>query len=233
MRLRRSSLAGSRRRARERAAPGPLRDALAVPLPDTDVPTDQLPLLAVDIETTGLDAEHDRVLSIGWVPVDGRDIVLAGARYRIVQPDGDEPVGPSATVHRLTDDDVAAGIPLADAVADLLADLAGRVLLAHFARIETECLGRACDRLGGAGMPGPVADRLQLQHRLVTTAWQPDPPAGALRLWTARERYGLPHTGPHHALADALACAELYLGQTAELGHGRPMPLRRIAAQSR
>ena len=101
MRLRRSSLAGPRRRARERAAPGPLRDALAEPLPDADTLTDRLPLLAVDIETTGLDAEQDRVLSIGWVPVDGRDIVLAGARYRIVRPEGDEPVGPSATVHRL------------------------------------------------------------------------------------------------------------------------------------
>jgi DNA polymerase-3 subunit epsilon len=231
MRLRRSSLAGPRRRARERAAPGPLRDALAVPLPHADTLTDRLPLLAVDIETTGLDAEQDRVLSIGWVPVDGRDIVLAGARYRIVRPDGDDPVGPSATVHKLTDDDVAAGIPLADAVADLLADLAGRVLLVHFGRIETEFLGRACERLWGAGMPWPVVDTLQLQHRLVTTAWQPDPPAGALRLWTARERYGLPHNGPHHALADALACAELFLAQTAELGHGRPLPLRRLLSR--
>ena len=97
MRLRRSPLAGPRRRARERAAPGPLRDALAVPLPDADAPTDRLPLLAVDIETTGLHADSDRVLSVGWVPVDGRDIVLAGARYRVVRPERDEPVGPSAT----------------------------------------------------------------------------------------------------------------------------------------
>jgi DNA polymerase III subunit epsilon len=133
MRLRRSTLAGPRRRACERAAPGPLRDALAVPLPDANASTDRLPLLAVDIETTGLDADRDRVLSVGWVPVAGRGVVLAGARYRVVRPEDDEPVGPSATVHGLTDDDVAAGIPLADAVAELLVDLAGRVLLGHFA----------------------------------------------------------------------------------------------------
>jgi DNA polymerase-3 subunit epsilon len=109
MRLRRDSLARSRRRARERVAPGPLRDALVVPLPDADVATGQLPLLAVDIETTGLDAGRDRVLSIGWVPVDGRGVVLAGARYRVVRPEGDQAVGSSATVHGLTDDEVAAG----------------------------------------------------------------------------------------------------------------------------
>ena len=231
VRLRRFALAGPRRRARERAAPGPLRDALAVPLPDVHTAIDRLPLLAVDIETTGLDADRDRVLSVGWVPVDGRGVVLAGARYRVVRPEADEPVGPSATVHGLTDDDVAAGIPLADAVAELLADLAGRILLVHFARIEAEFLGRACQRLWGAGLPWPVVDTLQLEHRLVTTACQPDPPAGALRLWAARERYGLPRTGPHHALADAVACAELYLAQITELGNGRPLALRRLLAR--
>jgi DNA polymerase-3 subunit epsilon len=85
--------------------------------------------------------------------------------------------------------------------------------------------------LWGAGLPWPVIDTLELEHRLVTTAWQPDPPAGALRLWEARERYGLPHTGPHHALTDAVACAELYLAQTAELADGRPLPLRRLLAR--
>ena len=49
----------------------------------------------------------------------------------------------------------------------------------------------------------------------------PEWPAGALRLWTARERYGLPAGRPHDALGDALACAELYLGQVAELGRDR------------
>jgi DNA polymerase-3 subunit epsilon len=76
-----------------------------------------------------------------------------------------------------------------------------------------------------------VVDTLELEHRLVMTAWQPDPPVGALRLWAARERYGLPRTGPHHALVDAVACAELYLAQTSQLADGRPLPLRRLLAR--
>ena len=77
----RRSVGQRRRRALGRAAPGsPLADALAVDPPDLDTALDDLPLLAVDLETTGLDPARHRVLSAGWVPVDGRRIVLAGAR---------------------------------------------------------------------------------------------------------------------------------------------------------
>jgi DNA polymerase-3 subunit epsilon len=159
IRLRRDSLARSRRRALERVAPGPLRDALVVPLPDADAVTDRLPLLAVDVETTGLRAGSDRVLSIGWVPVDGRGVVLAEARYRVVRPEGDDPVGPSATVHGLTDDEVAAGVPLVDAVAELLADLAGRVLLAHYARSRPGSSGARASGCGAPDCPGRWSTR--------------------------------------------------------------------------
>ena len=52
-----------------------------------------------------------------------------------------------------------------------------------------------------------------------TTEPVPSPEASPdeLRLWRARRRYGLPRYRAHDALIDALACAELYLAQTAEL----------------
>ena len=51
---------------------------------------------------------------------------------------------------------------------------------------------------------------------------------GDLRLWSARERHGLPVTTAHDALGDALACAELYLAQTAELIASGPLSLRDV-----
>ncbi len=125
-------------RALRTAAPGPLRDYLAVAPPGPETPLDDLALLAVDIETTGLDPRRDRVLSIGWLPVDGGRVRLGGAGRVVVRDAGGAAgVGQSATVHGLTDDRLAGGIPLEDAVARLLVALTGRVLLAHFARIET------------------------------------------------------------------------------------------------
>jgi len=223
-----------RERALRTAAPGPLREYLAVAPPAPDTPLDDLMLLAVDIETTGLDPRRDRVLSIGWVPVDGRRVVLGGAG-RVVVSDGGGAggVGQSATVHGLTDDRLADGIPLQDAVARLLESLTGRVLLAHFARIETAFLGAVCERAWGEGLPCVVVDTLELERRAVAGGWGSEPAAGALRLWTARERRGLPVYSAHQALTDALACAELYLAQRAELEAPSPettLTLRHVVA---
>ena len=228
-----------RQRALRSAAPGPLRDYLGVPFPAPSVPLDELPLLAVDIETTGLDPRVDRVLSIGWVPVDGGSVVLGGAGRVVVRDDvggsaaGGGGVGSSATIHGLTDDALAGGEVMADAVARLLGALTGRVLLAHFARLETAFLSGACERLWGAPLPCVVADTLDLEHRVVTGRGQRDPEPGALRLWSARERHGLPVYPAHEALVDALACAELYLAQRAELQAARPettLTLRQVMA---
>lgn len=206
-----------REEAARQAAPGPLRDHLSVPLPPSGTPVAELPLLAVDIETTGLDPARDRILAIAWVPVDGPAITLAGARRLVIAAEGG--VGESATVHGLTDDVVAKGVPLATALGELLTALTGRVLLAHHASIETDFLTAACAGEWGAPFVGTCVDTLDLQRRVLDGALGagPEPRPGELRLWASRERYGLPRYRPHEPLADALGCAELYLAQVAEL----------------
>ncbi len=185
--------------------------------------------MAVDLETTGLDPARDHILSIGWVPVDGQVITLAGARRILVRPPTG--VGASATIHGLTDDTVGDGCSPADALAALLPALAGRVLLAHYAPIETGFLGAACRQAHGARPPFRVVDTMELARRILTRGGAfGDPKSGALRLWAARERYGLPRYAAHDALLDALACAELYLAQVAELADGSPLTLARVLA---
>ena len=225
------------RRARQLAASsgaalaeGSLRQYLARPFPPLGTDHTSLRLLAVDLETTGLDPDHDRIVSLGFVPVDGTSIVLGGAGHVVVRGEGS--VGQSATVHGLTDDAVAAGVELADALDLLLEALSGRVLLAHHAAIEQGFLDVACRRVHGQPLPTLAVDTMALEHRLVTAGWQTgwdrEPPQGGLRLPAARERHGLPRYRSHDALTDALACAELYLAQVAELGRGRPITLRQL-----
>ena len=160
--------------------------------------------------------------------MDGRAVRLAGAARLIVRPDGD--VGQSAVVHRLTDDVVQGGAPLQDAVERILAELAGRILLAHHSVIETGFLAVACQRIYGQAPKLASVDTLLLHERVVTATLPhgQEPAAGSLRLWAARDRYGLPPYGAHDALVDALACAELYLAQTAELGATRELLARHV-----
>lgn len=213
------------------APPGPLRDYLSAPFVDPGVLVDDLPLLALDVETTGLDVERDRVLAVGWVPVDGRSIDLSGAGRHVLGVRMD--VGQSATVHGLTDDAIAAGEVPIDVLLEILRVLRGRVLLAHHAAIEVGFLDAACRRVWGAHFTAPVVDTLALQRRVLASRVDAHPElhAGELRLWASRERYGLPRYRAHEPLTDALACAELYLAQTAELARRTRKPLSLKAIQ--
>ena len=218
-----------RRALAARKASGPLRDFYAVPPPPSATPASELGLLAIDAETTGLDPARDAVLSVGHLPVEGPRILLGGATHRLVN--AGVAVGQSAVFHGITDDDVAAGEDLTEVVAGVLAALTGRVLLAHFAYIERRFLSRLCEQLFGAPLVVPAVCTLVLHDRLINRGFDDEAKANELRLWNARQRYQLPRYPAHDALVDALACAELYQAQVAELSQQRPQTLRTLATR--
>jgi DNA polymerase III subunit epsilon len=213
----------------DRYPPGPLRELAGAPPAPTATPVSQLELLALDLETTGLDPRTDHVLSLGWVPVSGGRVLLADAQEHRVRPPHDADIGSSATLHRLTDDALADAAPLDDVLPLLLDALRGRVLLAHHAPVEVDFLGAATMRAYGARPPLTVVDTLALEHRLRSDVH--GEVHGSLRLDAARRTYGLPRYSAHHALTDAMAAAELLLAQVAELEHrlGREVLLRDVA----
>lgn len=210
-----------RRKLLERTPGGPLHDFLSHPLPDPATHVDDLRLLAVDVETTGLDPRQHQLLSIGFVPVNGREIDLSGARRLLLRPP--EGVGDSATIHGLTDDQLSQGMDPAEALAITLEALAGRVLLAHYTDMEEGFLGATCRTAFGAAPVFSSVDTMHLQYLLLTNGFDDEPPREALRLWGARQRYGLPVYKAHEALTDALACAELYLALIEEPGTGETL----------
>lgn len=196
---------------------GPVRD-LALDLPSVAADLSDVELLALDLETTGLDPARDAVLSVGWVPIVDDRIRLGQARQLIVRPPAGTEVGTSATFHGLTDDQVKAAPPLTEVLPEILAALRGRVLVAHHAPIEVEFLGRAVRSCLGAKLPLVSVDTLQIQRRL-SGRESDDLSPGALRLDACRGQFGLPRYGAHLALTDAIGTAELLLAQAAELMH--------------
>jgi DNA polymerase-3 subunit epsilon len=173
--------------------------------------------LVLDLETTGLDPSRDHMLSAGWICVEGGDIVASTARHHLIKPPAGIDVGPSATIHGITDADAADGDDVAVVVEALLADLEGRVLVCHFAQIELGFVGRTCRSLWGADLwPRHLIDTMQWHHDRAHRLGLPIRPDD-LRLYSLLERYGLPATRPHHALSDAYGTALLLVATAANL----------------
>ena len=198
-----------------RALAEALHHFYTTPAPDLDTPLAELPLLAVDVETTGLDADRDRLLSVGMVAINGRTIPLPTADHWLVRyHEGDVSVGQSATIHGITDSQLEDGRSLLDILTDVVNAAAGRALLAHLALIEHDFISMACERaVGVPWSPLRVVDTMDLERRSAVSFGR-RPGRGEVRLMNARYSRGLPSYHNHNALVDALACAELYLAQT-------------------
>lgn len=218
------SLLDWRRRWRlRRAPPGPLRDYLAHPCAPTGADYRALEYLAIDLETTGLDARRDLILSVGHVTVRGAVIDLSSASHRMVRIDRSIPEA-SAVIHQITDDQAALGSELAEVMAEVLEALAGKIMIAHHASIEEAFLAQACKRYWGQGLPLRVIDTQVLAHRTFERRQIPFK-VSDLRLHALASRYNLPRYGAHNALSDALTAAELFLAQAAYRDDGKGLPL--------
>jgi DNA polymerase-3 subunit epsilon len=216
-----------RRRGRARAAPaGPLRDFYRSRLPSRAVDWRMVDYLALDLETTGTDPGTEEIVSAGWVRVARGEIALATAQRRIVRPSKAMPEG-SAVIHAITDDEAANGESPCVVVEEVLAALAGRILIAHYAPTELRFLDAACLRCFGSGLFVPVVDTLALARRRCAREGR-EPERGEFRLDALRRQYNLPRHDMHDALGDAIATAELFLAQAETLSAGNPLPLREL-----
>ena len=70
-------------------------------IPLMALPINRAPLMAMDLEMTGLDPLQDQILSIGLVPIENGVIPLGEAQQKLVQIKGS--VGQSATIHGILD----------------------------------------------------------------------------------------------------------------------------------
>ncbi|HSH27405.1 MAG TPA: 3'-5' exonuclease [Wenzhouxiangella sp.] len=202
-----------------------LRDFYRQAAVAADTPLARTPLIALDLETTGLNPGRHGIVSIGAVPFALDRIRPAAGWYRVVRPRRkiDEH---SITIHRITHDEVDRAPDLAEIAEEFLNTLAGRVAVVHFHAIERRFLYQAFLRRFGEGLLFPLIDTLQAEKRvqqrraLDLRAWLFGRRRASLRLADARRRYGLPEYAPHHAWTDALATAELFQAQVGY--HGGP-----------
>ncbi len=180
-------------------------------LPLLNLAVADAPLLAIDLEMTGLDASSDHILSIGWVPINRGAIATEGAEHWLIS--GQREVGDSATIHGITDSQRQTGSLKQQVMGRFLNACRGRLLLFHHAPLDIAFIDRACRIAFNSGFKPALADTMAIERKRLQR--HSDALAsGALRLTACRQRYGLPDYTGHNALTDALATAELFLAQS-------------------
>jgi DNA polymerase III epsilon subunit-like protein len=156
-------------------------------------PLSDLPVVVIDLETTGLNPREDRVVEIAMLSSDGMLDTL-------VRP---EPARTFEGPHDLSLRAVKAAPAFCDIVDPVRRSLAGRLIVGHNVAFDIAFLEAEFRRWGHPLGPLPfictvaLADMLGLDHE-------------RRRLSYACERYGVALLRPHVALHDAHAARELF-----------------------
>jgi len=209
-----------------RVSDTPLKAYLQAPLPGSRKKIMECEFLALDFETTGLDAKQEAILSIGYTVLKQGKILMRSNGHHLVKVNKSIPEK-SVIIHKITDDRAHQGIHLHDVMPILLQQMAGRVILVHYGAIERNFLNAACQQLYGHKLPMLFVDTLQIESKRLLLN-QATSSVNQLRLFNLRKQYGLPRYNAHSALEDAIATAELFLAQVEALSNGKSVPLKYV-----
>lgn len=166
--------------------------------------------VVVDVESSGLDAEHDRLLAIAAVALrfDARRrprIELGDSFEVVLRHDAAGPVDKAnILLHGIGVGAQRAGVDAAVALAQWRGWLGRSPLLAYHSAFDQTLIGRASRALWGRDLPNPWLDLEPLAAVL-----HGDPQRRPLDHWLAR--HGIACLARHNAAADTLATAQLLL----------------------
>ncbi|MFK5913989.1 MAG: exonuclease domain-containing protein [Woeseiaceae bacterium] len=166
-------------------------------------------IISLDIETTGLNPEVDRIVSIGLVEISNLGIKLNSCWHKIIKTNIAHPEN-SVVIHNITDDQSDEGLTIEVAIEELLKRLKGKVVLVHNAKIEQGFINKICQYLYNTDFIMRTIDTQVLAKRSFDRKNKSYKPT-ELRLFNLRKMYKMPPYKAHNALLDALATAELFL----------------------
>ncbi len=164
--------------------------------------------VVLDLETTGLDPNRDRVVSVGALRmVEGR-VRLGEVFDELVNPGRDIPVE-SIKVHAIVPDMIAHARPAGEVFEDFMEYVGTDVLVAHFAPFDLHFLNKIMKVRYGFSLQNLVLDTVEICRSTLLT---PDPHGVYMDfkkcgLDALAERFGLEVPERHTALGDALATA--------------------------
>jgi DNA polymerase-3 subunit epsilon len=172
-----------------------------------------LPALALDTETTGLNPVKDRIVSLGAVRLQGTALLRHEVLDLLINP-GRKIPAVSTAVHGISDRMVLEAPAYPEVAPEIMAALKGIALIGHHTVFDLAVLRRASTAIGIDWQDPPWLDTALLYSAL-------HPEARVFDLDAVAQHVGVAIHGRHTALGDALATAEIYLKLLPDLeGHG-------------
>jgi DNA polymerase III subunit epsilon len=170
---------------------------------DLGTPLFETTFVVLDLETTGLRPDHDRITEVGAVKVRGGEVL--GELRTFVHPG--RPIPPAITaVTGITDAMVRDAPRIGAVLPTVLAFLGDAVLVAHNARFDVAFLRAAALAHDGRTFEPIVVDTAQLARRLVRDEVR------NCRLSTLAQHFRSPIRPDHRALTDARATVDVLHG---------------------
>lgn len=170
--------------------------------------------VAIDCETTGLNRRTDEIIAVGAVRIVGQRILTSQRLELLVRPDKEVPAD-SVRIHRLRSRDVAQGLPLDEAMRQLLHFIGSRPLVGYYLEFDVAMLNRAVWPLLGMGLP---QQRLEVSAMYYEYKFKQLPPYQQfdnahidLRFATLMDDLALPQREAHDSLNDAVMAAMAFV----------------------
>ncbi len=161
-------------------------------------------LIVVDLETSGLNVNRDRILSVGAVVVENGSIDL-GSQYECTLFQENHRVTESVLIHGIAPSEVARGVAPADALLDFMAFADNGVFVAFHAAFDQRMLQRGLRQTLNTRLRHVFLDVAELAPMLYPEV------TGRKTLDDWQDYFQLRNSQRHHAAADALATAEILL----------------------
>ena len=176
----------------------------ALPRETLSVPVAETRYVVVDVETSGLNLQEDKLISIGAVGVVNGKIALGDSFYVVLQQQ-EASKKTNILLHGIGTSEQLKGAPPADALLDFLDFLGKDPLIAFHVMFDETMIKRALREYLGFNLKHPWIDLAYVMPSL-------NPPLAhryrALDDWIGH--FGIRIDARHNALADALATAQLF-----------------------
>lgn len=196
-------------RLNDPSLPDAMRQLIAKPYPEPEAKLSNLEFLVFDLETTGLNPEEDRILSIGHLVIQDFRVDIQSSSHTYVKSNTDIKAE-SAVINHIVPEMLTEGVTLDEAMNNLFCAMKGKILIAHGTMVEKNFIDQYLQkRYGIEPLPLIWIDTLAMEKSLMRN--KEDNNTGDYQLSAVRERHNLPPYLAHNALADSIATGELFL----------------------